>query len=154
MDSIDKRIIEELYDGIPIRTNPFAKLSRKLVISQEEILSRLKSMIKDRTIKKFGATLGHTKVGYEANAMVVWKLPKEKVEEAGRLMSKFKQISHVYERGIVPGKWEYNIYSMIHCPTRKDVERIVEDIANQLKTKDYRLIYSKREFKKTAVPLG
>jgi DNA-binding Lrp family transcriptional regulator len=149
LEEIDKTILDEYYYGIPVEPRPFRHLADRLGITEEDLLRRIREMLDTGILKKFGASLGHRKVGYSANCMVVWKVPQEKVELAGKVMASYREISHAYERMTVPGKWEYNMFCMIHAANREKVETIVREIEEKIGIHDYKLLYSTHELKKT-----
>ncbi|MFQ5837395.1 MAG: Lrp/AsnC family transcriptional regulator [Thermoplasmata archaeon] len=149
LDDLDRRILDEYYYGIPVEPHPFRGLAKRLETSEGKVLRRIERMLDKRILKKFGASLGHRKVGYSANCMVVWKIPEDKVELAGKVMASYREISHAYERRTIPGKWEHNMFCMIHAPDREKVERIVKEIEERTGIHDYKLLYSTRELKKT-----
>jgi len=64
-------------------------------------------------------------------------------------MATFREVSHCYERRI-QGNWKYNLFTMIHGKTEKDCEDIARRIAENTGIKDYVLLLSLKEFKKTS----
>ncbi|MEE9593898.1 MAG: hypothetical protein V3V92_00700, partial [Candidatus Hydrothermarchaeales archaeon] len=99
--------------------------------------------------RRFSASIRHRKLGITANPMIGWKVPSERVEEVGEKMASFEEVTHCYERPIVPGKWEYNVFTMVHGYDKKSVEETAKRISEETDVKDYRLLYSTKEYKKT-----
>jgi DNA-binding Lrp family transcriptional regulator len=81
--------------------------------------------------------------------MVVWRVPDDKLEFAASSMASYNEVSHCYERTTIPGRWEYNLFCMIHATSREKVERIVREIEERIGVHDKKLLYSTRELKKT-----
>jgi len=144
----EKRIIDSLYE-IPIEKEPFKIIAERLGIEEKQVLDFIEKRLKSGHIRRLAAVLIHQKAGKQGNAMVVWKVPPEKVDEIGQKMSSFEETSHCYEREKIP-LWNYNIYTMIHGNTDKDVKNIAEKISKATGIKEYELLYSTREFKKTS----
>ncbi len=148
-DDLERRIIHHLQGDLPLTPRPFAVLASKVGISEEEVLERIELLKEQGTLRRFGATLRHQLAGYKANAMVGWYVPEDNMEEIGPLMATFREVSHCYERRI-QGKWKYNLFTMIHGKTEKDCEDIARRIAENTGIKDYVLLLSLKEFKKTS----
>ena len=152
MDDIDEKIIIMTQNGIPLKRSPFADIATELGISEEEIIERLKKMQQEDVIRRFGASIGHRDIGIVANAMCVWNVPDERTNEVGAIMAGFSEVTHCYERPRAPG-WNYNLFAMVHSYTKEDCEEVAARISEATNIKDYRLLFSDREFKKTGVRL-
>ena len=148
-DDLERRIIHHLQGDLPLTARPYAVLASKVGISEEEVLERIELLKEQGTLRRFGATLRHQLAGYKANAMVGWYVPEDNMEEIGPLMATFREVSHCYERRI-QGEWKYNLFTMIHGKTEKDCEDIARRIAENTGIKDYVLLLSLKEFKKTS----
>ncbi|SFM14446.1 siroheme decarboxylase subunit beta [Methanolobus profundi] len=152
MDDIDEKIIRLTQNGIPLKRSPFAEIAGELGISEQEVIDRLKKMKEREEIRRFGASIGHRDVGIVANAMCVWNVPDERTEEVGNIMADFSEVTHCYERPRAAG-WDYNLFTMVHSYTKEDCEEVAARISEATCIKDYKLLFSDREFKKTGVRL-
>ncbi|MDP2216379.1 MAG: AsnC family transcriptional regulator [Methanolobus sp.] len=152
MDAIDEQILIATQDGIPLTGSPFRDIAQRLGLSEEEVVERIRLMKEKGMIRRFGASIGHRDIGILANAMCIWNVPEERVENVGRIMASFPEVTHCYERPRRPG-WEYNLFTMVHSYTREDCEQVAARISESTGIKDYRLLFSEREFKKTGVRL-
>ncbi|WP_292463527.1 siroheme decarboxylase subunit beta [Methanolobus sp.] len=152
MDAIDEQILKATQDGIPLTGSPFRDIANRLGLSEEEVVERIRLMKEKGMIRRFGASIGHRDIGILANAMCIWNVPEERVEDVGRIMASFPEVTHCYERPRRP-EWEYNLFTMVHSYTREDCEQVASRISESTGVKDYRLLFSEREFKKTGVRL-
>ncbi|MCZ7380040.1 MAG: AsnC family transcriptional regulator [Candidatus Methanoperedens sp.] len=152
MDEIDKKLLKSTQDGIPIVSEPFKQIAKELALPEEEVLRRLDNLLKDGVIRRFGASIGHRAIGITANAMCTWNVPEEKVETVGAIMAGFPEVTHCYERPRFPD-WRYNLFTMIHAYSRDECEKIAREISIATGIKDYSILFSEREFKKTGVRL-
>ncbi len=150
LNSLDKDIIRKLQEDLPLVKEPYRKLAEDLGISEEKLMERLEDFKKQGILKRVGAVLRHRKVGYKANAMVVWDIPREKVDQAAKVMITYPMLSHCYEREKTE-EWPYNMYTMIHCESTEECKEIISDIMNQIGKYDYTILYSTDELKKTSV---
>lgn len=150
IDEIDKKVIGLIQGDLPIDRRPFAKMAKKIDLTEEEFLSRVKDLKKQGIVRRFGATLRHQEAGFSSNAMVAWVVPDEMVDEAGSLLSKFPEVTHCYERR--PQKdWHYNLYTMIHGNNRDLCIQIAERMSRSIGIDQYVLLFSEKEFKKTSM---
>jgi DNA-binding Lrp family transcriptional regulator len=65
-------------------------------------------------------------------------------------MAGVPQVSHCYERPLST-EWHYNLYTMLHAKSRESCRKIAQEISRKTGIKDYRLLYSTKEFKKTSM---
>ncbi len=152
VNKIDRTILHILHDGIPIIKEPFAEIEKKVGISKDEIIKRLKRLIDDGVIRRFGISVNQRKVGIIANAVVAWKVPQNRVEEIGKAMSSYREITHCYERKVIPGRWEHNLFTVIHDYDRESVKRFVKKLSISIGLKEYLVLFSVKQFKRTSVP--
>ncbi len=150
VDDLDRKIIGLLQDDMPLGPRPFAIMANQVGMTEEQFLSRIKSMIEDGIIRRFGATLRHQKAGYSANAMIAWIVPDNGIEEAGKIMAGFREVTHCYQR-MPQGEWKYNLYTMIHGNNRDECHRIALRISQSTGINEYAILFSEREFKKTSM---
>lgn len=150
LTEIEKLMVKELQEDIPLLERPFEPIADRLGIGERELLIKLREL-KDRgIIRRFSAILRHRNLGINANAMGVWAVPEDKAEEAGIKMAAYSQVSHCYQRPVLPG-WPYNIYTMIHGKAREECERAAMLISQETGIGDYILLYSTRELKKVSM---
>lgn len=152
MDETDIELLKLVQDGISLTHSPFRRLAADLGITEQEVVDRLKDLQKTGKIRRFAASIGHRAIGITANAMCVWNVPDERIEEVGAIMAEFPEVTHCYERPRYPD-WPYNLFTMVHSYTPEDCEKVAIRISDATGIKDYTLIFSEREFKKTGVRL-
>lgn len=150
LTELDRQIVRALQDDIPLVEEPYALIAQELGVSQEELLARIKVMKEKGILRRFGATLRHQKAGYVANAMSAWVAPEEKVEELGRALSSYPQVTHCYERE-VRGSLPYNVYAMIHGRNQEECVRIAREVSRKTGITDYVLLFSSKENKKSSM---
>ena len=151
MDDIYLKLLRATQDGIPLINEPFAEVAKKIGISEDEVIALLKKLKNNGTLKRFGASINHRKLGTVAKAaMVVWKVPQNLVETVGSLMSTFNEVTHCYNRQTIPGKWEYNLFTVIHGHDREAIKQFVEKLSETTGIKDYAVIFGVKEFKRAS----
>jgi len=150
LNDLEKALVRELQEGLPLTGRPFLEIAEKLKISEEEVLSKIRKFIDTGIIHRFGAAVRHRELGYVANALVVWRVPGERVREVGRLMASFPEVTHCYERKSYPG-WPYNLYTMLHGRSKEECREKVERISEAAGVTEHRILFSTAELKKTSM---
>ncbi len=150
LTELEKRIIASVQDDIDITERPYNKIAKRLRISEETLLKSLKDLCKRGIIRRFGATIRHQKSGFEANAMVAWKVDEERVDEVGEKLASFKQVSHCYRRNPTD-KWPYNLYTMIHAKDEESCRETARKMSAETAIYTYTLLFSRKELKKTSM---
>ncbi|MEW6663911.1 MAG: AsnC family transcriptional regulator [Thermodesulfobacteriota bacterium] len=150
LDETDKRIIGLIQGDLPLDPRPFAVLAEKIGLSEKDFLNRVRSLKRRGIMRRFGATLYHQEAGFSSNAMVAWAVPEERVDEVGRLLAGFREVTHCYQREPQRG-WPYNLYTMIHGDDRRQCRRIAGRMSRKAGIQQYELLFSEREFKKTSM---
>lgn len=146
----EERIIGRLIQrDLAMTRRPYREIADQTGMTERDVLNVIKRMLARGLIRKFGAVVRHREAGFSANAMVAWTVPEDRCEQAGQMLSSFAEITHCYERSpALEGK--FNLFSMIHL-RNQDMEKIVEKIAAAAGIKDYRILASEEEFKKSSM---
>ncbi len=150
LSDLEKKIIALIQGDIAIVERPFLHMARQLSITEETLMETLKVLGRRGVIRRFGATLRHQKSGYTANVMAAWQVEEERVEAVGRIMARFRQVSHCYRRNPATG-WPYNLYTMIHAKNEAACLKTVREISEKTDVPTYTLLFSKKELKKTSM---
>lgn len=148
MDEIDRKLLVESNMQATIAAEPFREIAAQVALTPDEVISRLKKLQKNGVIRRFGAKIKPRDIGLRANAMVAWKVPDYCVQEVGAFLSKLKEVTHCYEREIVLGKWEYNLYTVLHSSKTASIEATVRKLSQALGIKEYLILFSKTNLKK------
>lgn len=143
-------IIKTLQKGLPLVSRPFKEIGRQLDLSEEEVLEIIKSLQNRGLIRRFGATVKHQRLGYRANAMAAWKVPKDKVVDIGYLFASNDSVSHCYERETVE-KWTHNLFTMIHGVSSEKCLNTLRKMSEESGIDDYLVLFSTRELKKSSM---
>ena len=148
LDDIDKAVLVCAQGDLDVCERPFDTWADKIGMPVEAVISRLQALKDKGVIREVKAVLRHRKAGFTANAMVVWAVPPDQVEELGARIASSASVSHCYEReGFAP----YTVFSMIHARTREEILKTVEGISSLTGIRDYQIFWSIRELKKTSM---
>ena len=148
--NIDREIIRFIQGDIPVESRPFTSLANTLDLSEEEIVQHIKDLQDQGMIRRFATIQRHYNVGFNVNAMVAWKVALEDADRVGKIMAGFDEVSHCYLRD-VPEEFGYNLFSMIHTRSNKQIDTILEELSSCTGISDYIVIKSVRELKKASM---
>jgi len=66
------------------------------------------------------------------------------------VMANFREVTHCYQRR--PQRdWKYNLYTMVHGDNEDACNQIAQHISQKTGMKEYALLFSQKEFKKTSM---
>ena len=119
LTDLEKRVILALQRDLEVEPRPFKELADLLGLEEEAVLAAIRSLMEKGYIRRFGVTLRHQKSGFEANALVAWKVPEADLRRIGREMAAQRVVSHCYSRRPAPA-WPYNLYTMVHGRSREE----------------------------------
>ncbi len=136
-----------LQSDIPLSPRPFADIAADCGLTGEELIAWIQDLARQGMIRKVTAILRHQKAGYGKNVLVLWSVPPEAIEDAGRKLAGLPYISHCYERKPFDGR--YNLFSMLHAQTN-DISPLLQEMSRLISCPDFLLLESLEEYKKTS----
>lgn len=149
IEHIDRKLLGAIQDGLPLTPRPYADVGKALGISENEVINRLKLLLDCGIISRFGLVLRHHELGYKANAMVVWDVPDDEIDDIAGRIKTHGFVTLCYSRRRCPGVWPYNLYCMIHGRDRARVLQQIEEVKTAAGLHGFasRVLFSKRRFK-------
>ncbi len=104
MDDIDKAIINQLQQGFPICESPYRRVAEQLGIDEEDLLNRLKSLLADGVLSRFGPMYHAEQMG-GALTLAALKVPEERFDEVTEIVNAFPEVAHNYARNHALNMW-------------------------------------------------
>ena len=138
-----------IQGGLPIAARPYLVLADMIGGSEQQVINCIEEWVNNGLIKRFGLVVKHHKLGYNANAMVVWDVPDHIVDEVGERIKQSGLVTLCYRRPRRAPHWNYNLFCMIHGKNRGQV---LEQL-NQLKEAceithiEHNILFSYKQFK-------
>ena len=147
----DRRLIRLracLEEGLPLVPEPFKVLAEQTGLSVEEVRTWIGHWQHSGFIKRFGLVVRHRRLGLAANAMVVWNLPEDRVDEVGRRLAAQPEVTLCYQRVRRLG-WPYNLFCMIHGVRRVRVEAQIRALIQRhgLEDVDHQVLFSRQAYR-------
>lgn len=146
----DVSLIRLLQGNLPDSLTPYDVLAEGLHWPVEDLLARATCLLEQEVMRRFGAVLRHRKAGFLANAMGVWNVEPEKAAGVGKVMARFKEVSHCYQRPTL-SDWPYSLFTMIHGRTVQDCEIVMQKISLATGIENYAMLFSTAELKKSSM---
>ncbi len=150
LTSLDREIIRKLQEDFPMTLTPYEDIASDLRITEKELLNSIERYKTNGILRRVGGVVRHQKLGYHSNAMVVWLVPEDQIEEVGQQMAAHSAVSHCYQRPSLPD-FPYNLYTMIHGKEVGDCEKVVQELSQATGIESYYMLKSLRELKKTSM---
>ena len=156
IDDTDRRLIEATQSGLPLVSRPWEALAEELGLEAGEVLQRMRALQTRGVIRRIAAVPNHYALGYRANAMTVWDIPDESVEELGRKVAALDFVSHCYQRPRRLPQWRYNLFVMVHGRDRQETEAQIHRLKQEIgeAARAFEILYSSRILKKTGLRLS
>jgi len=126
MDSIDRRILQELQDNFPLEEKPYDVLAERLQIPADELWDRIQRMLDEGLIRRIGASVDSRKFGFRSTLAAVSVEP-QRVDEAAAVIGRFHEVTHSYLRDDA-----FNIWFTIIAVDDGRIEEILEQIRSSL----------------------
>jgi len=145
----ERKLAKQIQGDIFLAKRPFKHIGEETGLSEEEVIGTINDLKKKEIIRKFGAILRHQKAGIVKNAMVIWAVPEERCEVIGNILTSLREITHCYER-VPPFEGKYNLFAMMHFKD-DDPERLIQELSLRTGIKDYIILETEEEFKKSSM---
>ena len=145
----DDRTLAALAEqGLTVSDRPFDAWAQALGRPVSAVLKTLNEWLNSGAMRRFGHVVRHHELGYTANAMVVFDVPADQVEQVGQTLAAQPQVTLAYERQR-HAHWPYNVYAMIHGRDREGVLQTLASMRGQpaLAWLDHQVLFSCRRFK-------
>lgn len=146
-EKMDKKFLKLINRDLPATPRPFSTIggARR---AGKFIIGKIKELKKKGVISTYSAKIDQYKAGYLNNAMVVWRVAKKNADKIAKIMIKYPCVSHCYLR-VAKKYFPYNLYTMIHCRTKAQLDEVVNEISKKTKIKKFVVLKTLKRFKKT-----
>lgn len=121
-DADERRLLAALERGFDLVPRPYVRLAMKAGMREEQVMATLARWQAEGVVKRLGVVVRHRALGYAANAMAVWDVPDDRVDELGMALAAEAGVTLCYRRVRHPPQWPYNLFCMLHGRTRLEVE--------------------------------
>ena len=131
MDDIDRRIVNELQDGLPLRERPFAPLAAALQISEQAVVDRIDDLLDDGYLTRFGPLYNADRLG-GALSLCALNAPKNTFDDVAAVVNAYPEVAHNYERDHA-----LNMWFVLATESPERISEVVESIESETACKVY-----------------
>lgn len=124
MDDIDKRLLNDFQQDIPLTTRPFAKMAENLGVSEDEVINKLQELTDDGTVSRVGPVFAPGKIG--ASSLVAMAVPDGRLQDVAEMVNAYPEVNHNYER-----EHHYNLWFVLTAANEERLQVILDDIENR-----------------------
>ena len=122
MDKLDLKIIKRLQYGFPVCEYPYAEVAKEIEVTESELISRLSSMLHDRTLTRFGP-MYHAEILGGGLSLAAMSIPKEQFKRVAGIVNELPEVAHNYER-----THELNMWFVIATEHPEQLDEVIAEI--------------------------
>lgn len=104
MDTLDKDILNEIQSDFPLAPRPYQELGKRLGISEEEVLDRVRLLKAKGIIRRIGGNFHSSRLNF-ASTLCAAKVPEEKLERFVDAVNAYPGVTHNYLRNHTYNVW-------------------------------------------------
>lgn len=125
MDSIDKELLKVIQDKFPISKRPYLEIGKRVNISEEETIERIKAMKKSGFIRRMGGVFDSRKLGYKST-LCAMEVSEDKLDSVVEVVNSYTGVTHNYIR-----QHEYNLWFTLITPSKEHLNKVITEITDQ-----------------------
>ena len=122
LDATDLRLLDASQGEFPLVSRPFAELGERVGLSEDEVLSRMRRLLDEGGLSRFGPILRSENIGGD-RTLAAMKVPPKRFEEVAAIVNGHESVSHNYERD-----HEFNMWFVISSEDESDIEKVIGEI--------------------------
>ena len=150
LDQTQRSIVQYFEGDLPLVADFYGHAAQQLDIEKQQLMRILNGWQSSGVMRRIGLLLRHRVVGFKANGMCCWNVPKDKIYEAGRLVSTCPEVTHCYERPVFD-PFPFNLFAMIHTISWDKTQALFQRTSDDCGLRGGQLLLSVRELKKTSM---
>ena len=125
LDTIDRRLLDQIQRAFPIGERPYAVLGERLGLSERDVLARIENLKGLRLVRQISAIFNTGALGYHSS-LVAMAVPESLVEQAAEAVSAYPGVSHNYLRPA-----SFNLWFTIAVPPGRELSAVVDQLAQK-----------------------
>ncbi|MBI5120634.1 MAG: Lrp/AsnC family transcriptional regulator [Rhodospirillales bacterium] len=122
LDSIERRIVNEWQEGVPVCSRPYAVMAEKLGIGEAELLARIESLLARKVLTRFGPLFNADRMG-GGFLLAAIAVPEARFDEVADKVNAFPEVAHNYAR-----THALNMWFVIACEKPERIGEVVAEI--------------------------
>jgi len=123
LTKLQRRLCNELQDGLVVCRRPFARLAEKLSTDEKTVLTETEALKKAGVIRRIGALIDYRALGL-VSTLVAAAVREDKLEVVAAAVSGLEGVSHNYQR-----QHKYNLWFTLQAESERDIESILSGLS-------------------------
>jgi siroheme decarboxylase len=141
MDDLDRRLLKEIQDSLPVSPTPYAAIAATLGIDEATALQRLQALRDDRIIRQINAIFDTRALGY-SSSLVASRIAPERMVTAAQIINSHPGVTHNYERND-----DFNLWWTVAVPPGGSLEATVQRLHELSGAESTRILPTLKLFK-------
>ncbi len=104
MEALDKAIINELQQGLPVCERPYAAVAEQLDTDEQTLLTRLSVLLDQGYLSRFGPMYNAERLG-GALTLAAMSVPDARFGEVTDVVDAYPEVAHNYRRDHALNMW-------------------------------------------------
>ncbi len=121
---LDKSILNIIQKDFPVSSRPYLEVAKLIGSSEDEVLSRVKTLKEEGVIRRMGGVFDSGNLGF-VSTLVALKVDQDKLEEVGEKVSSLEGVTHNYERA-----HSFNLWFTLVSSSKPEMEITLKEIEN------------------------
>lgn len=96
LTEFDQRLLNDFQRDFPLSPAPYAEIARRLGVTENDVLERLKALTRTGAVSRVGAVVRPNTVG--VSTLAAMAVPMEALESVAALVNEYSEVNHNYER--------------------------------------------------------
>lgn len=104
LDATDALLIRRLHGGFPLSETPFADVADELGLAEEDVLVRLRRMLADGVLSRFGPLFQIERAGGQF-VLAALQVPEDRFDSVTEIVNALPEVAHNYRREHALNMW-------------------------------------------------
>jgi len=114
LGATDALLIHRLHGAFPLSDTPFADLAQELGLSESEVLDRLRRMLDDGTLSRFGPLFQIERAGGQF-VLAAMQVPEDRFDAVAAQVNALPEVAHNYRR-----EHRFNMWFVLACTSPEE----------------------------------
>lgn len=122
LDEADKKILDIIQSDYPMAARPYAMVGKRVGLSEDEVLVRVRRLRKTGVIRRIGANFGSRQLGWRSTLCAA-KVPEDKLNAFVAEVNRHQGVTHNYQRAN-----DFNVWFTYIGRDMDEVETVLAEI--------------------------
>ena len=104
MDTLDRKLMNLLQEGLPLAKNPYAVVAAQLGVTRQEIAARIEALLREGYIRRLGGAFDTRAMGY-TSFLIGLRAPQAQFAAITQHVNACPGVTHNYRRSGFLNMW-------------------------------------------------